>query len=455
MMKRIYIILFLAGIISLPAHSQENISLDKAINLALKNNPKIHAMQHQSGIADAKKKQVEASFYPKADVISKYLYSNNLPNFYPLLGVKVPVMNGSAPNGDYVMLHPMAPFMNNARDLFMTDVNVVYPIYTGNKRKNALTAMDLLKDAYNVQTQESESDLVLKVKNAFYNYLMLNDVISVYEKALTQYHKHLDLAQKAYEQGVRSEFDILNFKSKIADFNSKIIELKGKRQIVVTGLKSLMALPMDKEVQFSGNIGDFFNKKELLGHPQLSDLQQNYLKLHYLKKMQELIATKQKITWADRLPVVFSFGNYHIYHGKDFPPFDKTWRDGYAIGVGAKLNLFDGNKTRAKIDELKAKSMMLSDYQDGLKLKLRFDYKKVQEEIAALKARIDAQKSNLEVSQKAYEIAQTGYKNGVTTNITLNDAYLKILKVQTGIINLKKQILAMEALLEYYNGQNK
>jgi len=98
---------------------------------------------------------------------------------------------------------------------------------------------------------------------------------------------------------------------------------------------------------------------------------------------------------------------------------------------------------------------MLSDYQDGLKLKLRFDYKKVQEEIAALKARINAQKSNLQVSQKAYEIAKTGYKNGVTTNIALNDAYLKILKVQTGIINLKKQILAMEALLEYYNGQNK
>ena len=45
------------------------------------------------------------------------------------------------------------------------------------------------------------------------------------------------------------------------------------------------------------------------------------------------------------------------------------------------------------------------------------------------------------VTEKAYEIAKTAYKNGIITNIELDDAQLNITRSQTYILNIEKRIL--------------
>ena len=67
-----------------------------------------------------------------------------------------------------------------------------------------------------------------------------------------------------------------------------------------------------------------------------------------------MLDKKAKIDAAENLPVLFAFGNYHVYHGMDFPPFDDNWRQGYAVGLGLKINLFDGNMSKGKVAEEKA-----------------------------------------------------------------------------------------------------
>ena len=65
---------------------------------------------------------------------------------------------------------------------------------------------------------------------------------------------------------------------------------------------------------------------------------------------------------------------------------------------------------------------------------------------------MEAEKESLEVGEKAYEIAKVGYKNGVITNIELNDAQLNVIKIQTSILNIKKELLVQYAQLDYLNG---
>ncbi|HFX18246.1 MAG TPA: hypothetical protein ENK64_03815, partial [Flavobacteriales bacterium] len=76
----------------------------------------------------------------------------------------------------------------------------------------------------------------------------------------------------------------------------------------------------------------------------------------------------------------------------DFSPFDKTWRYGYAVGVGLKMNLFNGNKSRYQIDETRAKQEELEQYKDGLRLKLHIEHEKVKEQSKSL----EAQKKSME-----------------------------------------------------------
>ena len=451
-MKKIIFGILISIFLGFNLQAQKVLSLQDAIALALENNPAINAGKSQVKVADAKYMQAKSSLYPQANVLSKYFYTNNLPGMYPLAGVNVPVMNNSTPTGDEITMHPMAPYPNLDRDVLTTDFNVIYPIYAGNKRKNAIALTQDLNNFYNKQLDETKSQLVEKVKMAYYNYLTINEVIKVYNLALQQFNKHLDLAQKAYEQGVRSEFDVLNFKSKIAGFNSKIIELEGKRELVETALRNLLALPENDSVVYTGSIDELYNASGLVTQTDLATIQENNYKVQSLETMLNLLDKKEKMEQAATLPVLFTFGNYHIYHGRDFPPFGNAWRNGYAVGVGLKINLFDGNLSKGKIAEVKANADKLHDYKDGLKLKLRYEYTKSVENINALENKMQAEQKNLEVGQKAYDIAKVGYDNGVITNIELNDAQLNVTKIKTSILNTKKEILIEYAHLDYLNG---
>ncbi len=454
MKKIISILLIICSVYYTDIKAQEKINLQQAIDIAVKNNPGINAAKSKVKIADAKSMQAKSTFYPQASILSKYFYTNNVPGMFYLEGVDLPVMNNGTPTGDNVTLHPMAPYPVLNRDVFTFDLNLVYPIYAGNKRKNAVASTGALHQVCSTKVEDSKTDLVLKVKTVFYNYLTLNEVIKVYEDALNQLNQHLVLAQKAYEVGMRSEFDVLNFKSKIAGFKSKLVDLKGKRNVVTTALKSLLALPENKNIQFVGSVSDTYNQVAVNKIVNLNEIDNNNQKLKSLKEMKTLLDKKEKIEAAGNLPTLFAFGNYHVYHGKDFPPFDVTWRNGFAVGVGLKINLFDGNKTKGKVQEVKATSLMIDDYNDGLHLKLRTDYEKIIDNITSLRAKMKAEQENLALGKKAYQIAQTGYKNGVITNIELNDAQLNLTKIETSILNIKKELLIQYAQLDFLNGQS-
>ncbi len=433
-------------------HAQQKLTIDQAVQLALKNNPAMGVARSQIKEAEAKQMQAHSTFLPQANVLSKYFYTNNLPGMYPLSGISVPVLNNGTPTGDNIVMHPMAPYPNLDRDVLTFNMNVVYPLYAGNKRINALASTKKLKEAYQKNLKETEASLTLKVKTAFYNNLLLNAVIQVYQDALRQMNAHLDLAKQAYKEGVRSEYDILNFESKVEEFKSKIIELKGKQQIAQTALKNLTGLPNDGSIVCNGSINDASGVALLAIPKNFDQIRNGNYNMQRLESMKGVLNKKEKIVAAANLPVLFAFGNYHIIHGMDFPPFDKTWRNGYALGIGLKINLFDGNSTKGKVQEVKANLSKIENYQEGLALQLRYHFEKSRENIQSLIAQQKAHELHLKVAEKAYHIAEIGYKNGVNTNIELNDAQLNVTRIQTTLLNIKKELLLEYAQLEYLKG---
>ncbi len=286
------LLVFLASGQSL--HAQQKINLKQAIRMVIDNNPGIKAKQSRIKQAQAKNNQVKSAFLPQINVLSKCLYTNNLPNFYPLLGKDIPVLDPNGQTGEHVTLHPMAPYPDLSGDILTMDLNAVYPIYTGHKRDNALKLTEQLQKAYVKNMDDDKSSLSYKVKQAYYNYLMVKAVIKVYEDVLKQLNDHLQMAKAAYKEGVRSQFDVINFESKIEEFKAKIVDFKGKREIVRTALSKLIGLPDGQKAEFEGNIKDFFqqeNSQNLI----LKQLYNGNHKLAFLSEMQKVLDYKKDI----------------------------------------------------------------------------------------------------------------------------------------------------------------
>lgn len=443
----------LAGYVS--GSAQQPVTLEQAINAALQNNPGIKAGESQIKEAQAKYVQAHSSYLPQADAMMKYFYTNNLPGMYALAGTSVPVMNAGVPTGENIIMHPMAPYPDLERDVMTTDINVTYPIYTGNKRKNAVGSTQDLQNAYVQDLNETKAQTILNVKTVFYNILFINDVIKVNQEALQQLNDHLAMAEKALKEGMRSEFDVLSFKNKIAEFRSKIIEVEGNKKVAELGLKNLMVLPDSANIDCIGNISADSILLQLGGLENTDSMVQSSYKMQYMNAMKQALDKRAKMEAAENLPVLFAFGNYHIYHGIDFPPFDASWRQGYAIGLGLKISLFDGNLSKGKVAEVKDNIEKINNYQDGLALKLSYEKQKSLKNIESFQAQKGSAISNLEVAKKAYEIARVAYQNGVITNIELSDAQLNVIKAETLILSLDKNLLLELANLEYLEGSLK
>ncbi len=430
------------------------LKLDDAIQMALNKNPLVKAAEKQIDAARAKQVQTHSLYVPKVTFLTKYFYTNNLPGMLKQQMVKAPVMSGSGPvAGEFVPMRPMAPFPSLSRDVFKSDINLVYPLYTGGKIDLANESTKKLEENYIQETKQTKADITYKVTTAFYNVVFLNKVIQVTKDALEQMNQHLELARKAYEEGVRSELDILLFQSKIEEFKSRLAELKGKSQIAETGLKNLLALPMNDSLSCEANGEEAVFQVEQ-EDALLSQILDGNHQLQALKIKEKLVHNQGSIEKAGKKPTLFMFANYHLYHGIDFPPYDQAWRSGYAAGVGISMTLFDGKMSDGKIQESRARLSRIQEFEKGYSLKLRFELKQTLVKLETLAARLKSAKANLSVAQKAYEIAKISYKNGVITNIQLEDAQLNVTRVKTAILKIEKDAFLAQANIEFLKGQN-
>jgi outer membrane protein len=456
MRKLILAALIVSSIFSVENFAQvkHTLTLKDAINIALEKNPAVKISLSQVKKADAKIAQAKSYKVPKLDLLTKYFYSNNLPNMYPQALKKVPVMSLTGPiAGDFVPLRPLAPFAGNNGNVFKMDMNLVYPFYTGGKIANGNRSAETLKQLYLKNTEKTKAEIAYKVKIAFYNVLFLKDVISVYNTILDQLNQHFELAKKANEQGVRSYFDVINFESKIEEFKSRIVDLNGKLQVAKTGLKSLLNLDERDSVDCIGALTSF-DIPSGISESELNDkVESGNIQLGMLSLKEKLYDFKTKMSQADKMPKLFAFANFHVYHGIDFPPYDDAWRNGWVAGIGMSFNIFNGNLTEAKVQENKAEKETVNEQKNGLKLKLNFQIKASVEKINSCNAQIKALEKTLSVANKGYEIAKVSYENGVITNVQLEDAHLNLLRIRTKILQIKKDILAENAQLQLLKGE--
>ncbi len=447
-------LIFVLSVTNISAQQKHYVlKLKDAIQIALSNNPADKIAQSKIKEAEGKIIQAHSLYVPKLDLLGKYFYTNNLPNFFPQQMKQVPVMSSTGPvPGEFVPLRPLSPFPSNNRDVFTMDLNLVYPLYTGGKITKANKNAKILKSLFESNRMQTDADIVHKVKKAFYNILFLNDVIGVNQKVIKQLEEHLQLAKKAYDEGVRSEFEVISFEAKIDEFKSKLVDLKGKLQIATTGLKNLLNLPLVDSLECDGELnisGEFNNINE---PEQLEEILNENHQLQMLKKKEGLLGNLAVINEAGNKPTLFAFANYHLYHGKDFPPYDDSWRNGWAAGLGISMKIFDGSFTNGKVQEAKASIEEVKNKEEGLILKLRFQVKSINENIASLKSQLEAFNKTLMVANKGYEIAKVSYKNGVITNVQLDDAQLNVLRNETRILQIKKELLIEKANLDFIKG---
>lgn len=267
------------------------------------------------------------------------------------------------------------------------------------------------------------SKTLLDVNTAFYGTLLAKEMLTILEASLKNAEENLSNVKAYYNQGLVSEYDLLQVEVQVENLRPKVIDLQKAVFEAKSGLKLLLGIDQNTEIDITGKITyeeALLPEEEILINQAITrNFELNTLKIKR-NVDEEMIAIER----ADYWPMLTAFGNYSYAGSSDEWKFN-TYNSSI-VGLSFSMNLFRGTRTSRKVEQA---VIATKQTDERLALTQEFLIKEVKSkliELTQVRTQIDAIERNVKLAEKAYSIANTRYKEGTGTQLEIKNADLEL-----------------------------
>ncbi|MGI8400422.1 MAG: TolC family protein [Gemmatimonadaceae bacterium] len=276
-----------------------------------------------------------------------------------------------------------------------------------------------------IELAAQRAQIRLDVTQAYFDAALADRLVALAESSAVQTGNVLRQTQLARNVGNVSEFELLRAQVSSANQRPIVIQRQSDREVAYLRLKQMLNLPLDNPLQLTTVVDDPAAIDAAIA-PTYNMGDTTAVNRATVREAVEAINAQRgllRVAKAQRFPTLALTSQY----GKvAFPitnfPRTGDFRTNWTIAVGSTIPLFTGG--RIKGDQLVAEAN-LSEAQ------ARFDQVR---EFAALDSRVtinnllqaraawEASKGTAGQAARAYSIAEVRYKEGISTQIELNDS---------------------------------
>ncbi len=432
--------IFISGFAQSPADTLR-LTLDKAIEIALKNNQDVLIAREEVDNAHQQIRAAYAGVMPQFSVSGQYERNIKLPVLF------IP------PNSPFNPTNQTQTISLGANNNYSASLYVHQTIFD----PRIGTAIQIAKRYGNYSKLGSRStrqDVELSVKKAFYGILLQQKMVTVMQQSYNLTRANLENVQALYKEGTSSEYDLLRAQVQVANSEPPLIQAQNNLELAVTNLKNLLALKLDQPLKAEGEFRfeqippeemEAASTAALLSNPDILQL----------KVQKSILEKKITVQRAEYFPSLSAFGTYQ-YQTQDnsFNFNNYKWVNTFAAGLQLSFTLFDGFNRAAQVQQaeigVRKLDFSLQKAEDGLKIQILQAQMNMQE----AKKRIFAQQQSLGQAAKAVQIAGTRYKSGVGTQLELLDSQTALTQARTNYTKAIYDYLIAksewERLVSYY-----
>jgi len=424
-MKRLFFMLL--GLVFLPSFtfSQSPLTLDEAIRIALERSPTLIAQKEVIREAEYKRKETLSKFFPKLEAKYYYLRLDETPKMVipPLKGLTLEM-----PPKD-VLTYPLF-FKVGTKDNWGLHLSVSLPVFTGGALRSGYGLACLGVESSKLQYELSRLDLILKVREAFYNVIKAKRLLEVAQKAVEALKEHHRIAQVFYQQGIIPKNDLLQVEVELSQREQDVIAAQKNLEMACYYFNILLKRPLNEEVilderlELVGFEEDFGSllKKAFENRPEFK-----------LGKLQIEAAKKEsKIARAELFPKVILLFDYQRY-GDDpsvsGSPYKKKEYNWQFMAV-TQWRLWDFGESyfglKGKQARIVQAEHQAKEIEDFITLQLGEAFLSVKEAINKVKTSEKA----LEGAQENFRVNEERYKLQAATSSDVLDALALLVRAQ-------------------------
>jgi outer membrane protein TolC len=458
-MKSRFNIFLLSLFVSLPgALFPQSLSLEDAVNLALKRNDKVK--QYEEKLTQKKYQDMESwgNFLPSVNIEASYNHLND-PLVIDLNPIREVIIQLQAQNmtGFAAVQNPA---MTPEQKAYLTNLNMqglnkaipaftetlkeqdyksaafvgVQPLFMGGKILAGKKFASAEKKSAEVELVKSQNEIIQETVTNYLAVALLHDVVKTRQDVVNGVSKHLRNAERLNQEGMIASYHVLRAKVALDEAERNLLDDQSKLELAVIALKTTIgyaetdSLSVPDSLSFS-NFNDSLSyciEKALTSQPAL--------KIVEYKK--NAASQKYAVERSNFLPQVAAFGKYEMY-----PEYQSMMEPRWVVGLQMKFNLFNGFKDYARLQSASHLEKEVSYIEADAKKKVELWVNKSYRDMDNARTKYQKLLTSVELAKENLRLNDARFQTGYGTSLEVIDAQLSLEKTE---------IEKLSSLFDYY-----
>ena len=376
------------------------LTLDKALEIALSENPTMKVAGQEIQLKKEAKKEAYGGLFPEISLTGSYSRTLKKQTMVMDFGGESQTIQVGSDNsysgGLNVSLPVFAPALYKSINLTKSDVELAVE-----------------------KARSSKLDLVNQVTKAYYQLLLAQDSYEVLLQSYAQAEANYEVVKAKYEQGTVSEYDKIRADVQVRSLKPSVVSARNGVNLARLQLQVLMGMDTDVAIAADGNLKDY---EMVMFRRQMESNQLNLNNNSDLKQL-DLNADLLKKTLAA------SFNYSYTSLNNDFKMSHYKWFPYSTVGLSLSIPLFKASNF-TKVKQTKIQMQQLTENRTNVQRQLTMQATSYLDNMAASTEQVVSNKEGIVQAEKGRLIAQKRYEVGKGTILELNDSEVALTQAQ-------------------------
>ena len=386
------------------------LTLDKALEIALDENPTIKVAAEEIALKKVASKEAWQSLLPEASL------NGSLDHTIKAAEMKLNDMSfkmgqdgtNTANAGLSINLPLFAPAVYRAMSMTKTDIELAVE-----------------------KSRASELDLINQVTKAYYQLMLAQDSYEVLQGSYKLAEDNFNVVNAKYQQGEVSEFDKISAEVQMRSIKPNVISAANAVTLAKLQLKVLMGITADVDIKTDDNLTNYESmlfanqlKEEDMSLENNTTMKQFELNMKLLEKNVKSLKTN----FMPTLSMSFSY-QYQSLYNPNINFFDYTWSNSSSLMFNLSIPLYRASNF-TKVKSARIQMRQLDWNRIDTERKLNLQVVSYRNNMTASSEQVVSNKENVMQAEKAVQIAGKRYEVGKGTVLELNSSQVSLTQAQ-------------------------
>ncbi len=417
------------------------LTVERAVELALKNNYQLQQNEEKVLEAAAGKGAAFGSFLPQISASGSYTRLGTVSQFemvapvYQMLPLRVydPVTGQIIGFTDSVPLPVGADTVRMAlgsQNNYLLRGTVQQTLFTWGKLINAYQIAGLSLEAQKAARDQARQETKFSAIQAFYQALLAEKSAQLLSESYEQLQRHVEQVEKLYDNGLASRLDVMRARVSLTNMANQVAQVKNGAELARAGLANLLGLEPGTALRLESELAAETSGLDTAG--ALSRAQSNRPELAQLRRLVQIADRSVRIARTANLPTLFAAANFDY---KKPVGFRDEWGKDWNATVGVSMPIFTGLTNYHKLKQAQSKYRQAFLSWKMVERAIDLDVQAAVASLGQEKNNIVYQGENVKVAEEAFRLAEERYQNGLLSNLEFLDIQLQLTQSRVAYLN--------------------